>query len=154
MSLTAVYVRVSSEDQADRGTIQNQVEFATKYCDLHQLLIGEWYRDDGISGTIPLEKRPDGSRLVQDARDKRIDTLLVYMPDRLGRTARVILNAVYELEQYDVKVKSMTEPFDTGDPVAASYSQSSPASLTGTGPTSWIAYGTKRTGRHERMAVG
>jgi site-specific DNA recombinase len=36
--------------------------------------------------------------------------------DRLGRSARVILNAVYELEQYGVKIRSMTEPFDTGDP--------------------------------------
>jgi site-specific DNA recombinase len=33
----AIYCRVSSEDQADRGTIENQLEFARKYCDLHKL---------------------------------------------------------------------------------------------------------------------
>jgi hypothetical protein len=27
----------------------------------------------------------------------------------------VILNAIYDLEKYGVKLKSMTEPFDTGD---------------------------------------
>lgn len=54
--------------------------------------------------------------MLQDAKDKKFDTLLVYKLDRLGRSARIILNAVYELEQYGVQVKSMTEPFDTGDP--------------------------------------
>ena len=41
--------------------------------------------------------------------------LLVYKLDRLGRATRVILNAIYDLEKYGVKLKSMTEPFDTGD---------------------------------------
>jgi site-specific DNA recombinase len=112
----AVYCRVSSEDQQERGTIENQIEFATKYCDLHQLPISVWYKDDGITGTLPLEERPAGQKLLQDAKDGKFDTLLVYKLDRLGRAARIVLNAVYELEQFSVKIKSMTEPFDTGDP--------------------------------------
>ena len=111
----AIYVRVSTDEQADRGTIENQIEFATKYCDLHNLPISFCYRDDGITGTIPLESRPEGYKLLQDAKEKKFDTLLVYKLDRLGRAARVVLNAVHELEQHGVKVKSMTEPFDTGD---------------------------------------
>lgn len=116
MNRVAIYARVSSEDQAERGTIENQIEFASKYCDLHQLEIVEWYKDDGVSGTIPLEQRPEGQRLIDDAKEKKFDLLLIYRLDRLGRSARIILNAVYELEQYGVKIRSMTEPFDTGDP--------------------------------------
>lgn len=112
----AAYLRVSSEEQAERGTIENQADFAAKYCDLHQLDIMEWYRDDGVTGTIPLEMREDGRRLLEDAKAGRLDLLLIYRLDRLGRSARVILNAVYELEQFGVKIRSMTEPFDTGDP--------------------------------------
>lgn len=111
----AIYCRVSTEDQADRGTLENQIEFAIKYCDLHQLSISDWYKDDGVTGTLPLESRPEGLRLLQDAKSGKYDTLLVYKLDRLGRAARVVLNAVYELEQAGIKVKSMTEPFDTGD---------------------------------------
>lgn len=111
-----IYARVSSEDQAERGTIENQLDFARKYCDLHQLNITDWYKDDGITGTITLDERPEGYRLMEDARAKKFDLLLVYRLDRLGRSARIILNAVYELEQYGVKIRSMTEPFDTGDP--------------------------------------
>jgi site-specific DNA recombinase len=112
----AVYARVSSEDQAERGTIENQLEFARKYCDLHQLDIFDWYKDDGVTGTIPLEQRPEGRRLLEDAQAGRFELLLIYRLDRLGRSARIILNAVYDLEQYGIKIRSMTEPFDTSDP--------------------------------------
>lgn len=112
----AIYARVSSEDQQERGTIENQTEFARKYCDLHQLDVVDWYLDDGVSGTIPLEYRDEGKRLLEDAKAGKFDLLLVYRLDRLGRSARIILNAVYDLEQNGIKIRSMTEPFDTGDP--------------------------------------
>ncbi len=112
----AIYARVSSEDQQERGTIENQVEFARKYCDLHQYEITQWYKDDGVTGTIPLEDRDAGNRVLEGAKLKRYEILLIYKLDRLGRSARIILNSVYELEQCGVKIKSMTEPFDTGDP--------------------------------------
>lgn len=111
----AVYARVSSEDQAERGTIENQVEFATKYCDLHELDIVGWYKDDGVTGTLPLEQREAGRQLLQDAKEQLFETVLIYKLDRLGRSARIILNAVHDLETLGVKVRSMTEPFDTGD---------------------------------------
>lgn len=112
----AVYARVSSEDQQERRTIETQLEFASKYCDLHKIDVVEWYQDDGVSGTIPLEDRDAGARLLADAKDGKFQLLLVYKLDRLGRSARVILNAVHELEQTGVKIRSMTQPFDTGDP--------------------------------------
>ncbi len=114
--IPSFYGRTSSEDQAERGTIQNQIEFKNKYCDLHQLGDTFEYLDDGITGTLPLEQRPDGKRLLEDARAGKFNMLLIYKLDRLGRSARVILNAVHELEQLGVKIRSMNEPFDTGDP--------------------------------------
>lgn len=112
----SAYGRVSSEDQAERGTIKNQIEFGVKYCDLHQITLNEWYLDDGVTGTIPLDERKDGKRLLDDAKAGKLKTLLIYKLDRLGRSARIILNSVFELEKYGVKIKSMTEPFDTSDP--------------------------------------
>lgn len=111
----AIYVRVSTDDQSDRGTIQAQIEFARKYCDLHEIPISKIYQDDGVTGTLPLQDRPAGSQLLQDAKNGLYDTLLVYKLDRLGRATRVILNAIHDLEAYGVKLKSMTEPFDTSD---------------------------------------
>mgnify|MGYP000946528344 CR=1 FL=1 len=87
----AVYARVSSEDQAERGTIENQLEFARKYCDLHQLQVIEWYQDDGVTGTLPLEQREAGSRLLADAKAGRFDLLLIYRLDRLGQPLAALL---------------------------------------------------------------
>ena len=113
----SVYCRVSSEEQQERETIENQIEFAAKYCDLLGYEILDWYKDDGISGTIPFEERPGGKRLMNDIRmGKKPDFVLIYNVKRLGRMARITLNSVYELEQLGVAIRSMTEPFDTGNP--------------------------------------
>jgi site-specific DNA recombinase len=64
----ALYPRVSSEEQRDRETIEIQEEFLEQYCNLYGLEVAEIYKDDGVSGTIPLHERPEGRRLLEDAR--------------------------------------------------------------------------------------
>lgn len=115
-SSAAVYCRVSSEAQQERQTIETQVEFAQKYCDLNNIEITEIYKDDGITGTLPLGDRPAGSQLLRDAQDGKFKLLLIFKLDRLGRSTRVILDAVHDLDGMGVLVRSMTEPFDTSNP--------------------------------------
>jgi site-specific DNA recombinase len=110
----ACYLRVSTEEQRERQSIDTQREFGQRYCELHQLPVYEVYADDGISGTVPIESRPGGRSILEAARKGRFDQLLVYKLDRLGREIRLILNAVAELGGYGVRVRSMTEKFDTG----------------------------------------
>ena len=110
----AVYLRVSTEEQRERQSIATQREFGERYCQLHKLAVYRAYADDGVSGTVPLEQRSDGGQILRDARQGRFDQLLVYKLDRLGRETRLILNAVAELEKLGVRIRSMTEEFDTG----------------------------------------
>jgi site-specific DNA recombinase len=109
----AIYLRVSTEEQRERQSIDTQREFGAKYTDLHELPVYRVYADDGVSGTIPMEKRPDGQQILKAARRGEFNQLLVYKLDRLGRDTRLILNAVAELEKCGVRVRSMTEEFDT-----------------------------------------
>jgi site-specific DNA recombinase len=108
-----VYLRVSTEEQRERQSIATQREFGERYCQLHSLMVHHTYADDGVSGTVPLERRPEGSQILRDARLGKFDQLLVYKLDRLGRETRLILNAVAELEKLGVRIRSMTEEFDT-----------------------------------------
>jgi site-specific DNA recombinase len=108
-----VYLRVSTEEQRERQSIVTQREFGLRFSSLHDLPIYETYADDGVSGTVPLELRPAGIRLLENAHQRKFDQLLVFKLDRLGRDTRLILNAVAELEKYGVRVRSMTEEFDT-----------------------------------------
>ena len=110
----AVYLRVSTEEQRERQSISTQREFGERYSQLHSLAVFRLYADDGVSGTVPLENRPEGSQILRDARLGKFNQLLVYKLDRLGRETRLILNGVAELEKLGVRVRSMTEEFDTG----------------------------------------
>ena len=110
----AVYARVSTEEQRERQSIETQHEFGQRFCELHSLPVFRVYSDDGVSGTIPLDQRPEGSHILRDAKLGKFDQLLVYRLDRLGRETRLILNAVADLEKLGVRVRSMTEEFDAG----------------------------------------
>lgn len=120
MARCAVYCRVSSDEQAEKGTIESQVEYAKKYLELHgpenDITEVEYYLDEGVSGTIALENRPAASRMINDAKAGRFKILFVYRLDRLARSVKHILNTNDLLEEKNVALKSMTEAFDTGTP--------------------------------------
>src|SRR3712207_1408875 len=102
----ALYCRVSTEDQAERQTVQAQRDFLRKFCDLHQIPIAGEYIDDGISGATPLDTRPDGRRLLDDAGAGRFGTVLVYRLDRLGRSLTALLTAHDALDRAGVAIRS------------------------------------------------
>ncbi len=111
-----IYCRVSSDEQRRNETILTQLDFLRRYCDLQGLQIGGLYQDDGVSGTVPLERRPAGRHLLADLAQARGGTVLVMAVDRLGRDPRHILNAVHLIEETGAAIRSATEPFDTGNP--------------------------------------
>jgi site-specific DNA recombinase len=113
----ALYMRVSSEDQAERGTIQAQRDFLRNFVQLYSLTVMDEYADDGITGTIPLSLRPDGQRLLTDAIAGRFGCVLVYRVDRLGRSLTALLEAHTVLDHAGVTIRSATEPFDTSTPI-------------------------------------
>ncbi|HZF58096.1 MAG TPA: recombinase family protein [Rubrobacter sp.] len=109
-------LRVSSEEQRDRETIEIQRDFLTEYCRLYGLDVAGVYADDGVSGTIPLHERPEGGRLLEEAKAGAFGTLLVYRLDRLGRSLLVIVDAHDRLQAAGVALRSATEPIDTSSP--------------------------------------
>src|ERR687894_1810412 len=112
----ALYLRVSSEEQREKATIKIQREFLDGYCRLHGLEVAGWYQDDGVSGALPLHERPEGRRLLEDAKEGKFQTVLVYRLDRLGRSLLIIVDAHDRLQQAGVALRSATEPIDTSTP--------------------------------------
>ena len=113
----ALYARVSTEDQAERQTVQAQLDFLRRWCELNQFPIAGEYVDDGISGTVSLDRRPEGRRLLEDAAAGRFGTVVAYRVDRLGRSLRALLDAHDALEVAGVALRSGTEPIDTSTPI-------------------------------------
>jgi site-specific DNA recombinase len=106
----AILLRVSSDDQAERGTIKTQADEVRRGLATEDgvVIVGE-YADDGVSGTIPLEDRPAGARLLADARAGLIDEVWVYDFDRLGRDS--IENAIARrtLKRLGIRLVSLQE---------------------------------------------
>jgi site-specific DNA recombinase len=111
----AGYLRVSAED-AEQNTIDNQRLLVEGHCKLHGIPLVELYLDDGITGVMPFERRPEGQRLLRDARDKRFDTVFIYRLDRVGRDPRLILNIVEEFAGLGIRFVSLTETLDMSSP--------------------------------------
>jgi site-specific DNA recombinase len=104
----ALYLRVSSEEQREKSTIKIQREFLDGYCQLHGLEVAGRYQDDGVSGTVPLHERPEGRRLLDDAKEGKFQTVLVYRLDRFGRSLLGIVDAHDRLESLGVALRSAT----------------------------------------------
>src|SRR3712207_7903866 len=62
----ALYMRVSSEEQRERETIEIQDRFLSEYCRLYGLEVAGAYADDGVSRTLPLHQRTASKREEED----------------------------------------------------------------------------------------
>jgi len=117
MKRIAIYCRVSSDDQKERDTIENQIDILNTYIEMKDDLEKyDEYLDDGVSGTIPFQERTYGKKLIEDAKRGFFDAILVWKIDRFGRDTLSGLSAVELLRQYDIEIISVTEPFDLNTP--------------------------------------
>jgi site-specific DNA recombinase len=106
----ALYLRVSTDDQ--EGGLETQEVELTRYCARESLVVTETYRDDGVSGTVPLELRPAGARLFSAAALGEFQAVVVYKLDRFGRDPLLLLGSIARLKATGVSVLSATQPIE------------------------------------------
>jgi site-specific DNA recombinase len=106
----ATYQRVSSEDQRERETIKTQIDAIDRFlaAEPDVEVVGR-YADDGVSGMLAMAERPEGARLLRDARARRFDELVVFQIDRLGRDAADLLTLRRELKRHGVRLHTVVE---------------------------------------------
>jgi len=110
----AIYARVSTNTQADKGTgIDLQLERCRNTCREKGYEIINEYIDDGVSGTKDIHKRKKFPELLKDAADGKFDVLVFFSFDRLARDLRVFLSIVDELRKINIKIVSCKEDIDT-----------------------------------------
>lgn len=113
----AIYVRVSTDDQADKGfSLEAQKERLMAFCKSQGWLDVELYMDDGYTATNM--DRPALKRLISAAKRKHIEAVVVYRLDRLSRKQRDVLYLIEDVfDTNNVSFRSATEPFDTSTPL-------------------------------------
>ncbi len=100
----AMYARVSSDHQADAGTIRSQIEAVTERAKQDGLIIDEDMKfiDEGFSGSTLV--RPALEKLRDLAAVGAMDRLYVHCPDRLSRKYAYQVLLVEELERCGVEL--------------------------------------------------
>src|SRR5947209_7757044 len=83
----AIYSRSATIEPEALRRLADQLEQTRAYCMERGLTVIEEYPDRGVSGLSPFAARPEGSRLIADAREGRFDQPVIYAFDRLSRDA-------------------------------------------------------------------
>ncbi len=105
----AIYARVSTLDQEP----ENQLQELRRYVEARGWTAQE-YVDHGVSGTK--DRRPALDRLVADARRRKLDTVVVWRLDRLGRSLKHLVTLLDELQALGVGFVSLDEGIDLQTP--------------------------------------
>jgi DNA invertase Pin-like site-specific DNA recombinase len=95
----ALYARVSTPEQVRGDNIAAQLT-ALEAAVPRGADIVERYADEGFSGTVPFEARPEGRRLLEDARRGAFDSVYARHLDRLGRSVRNLLDLANDLVEH------------------------------------------------------
>jgi site-specific DNA recombinase len=113
--MTGVYNRVSSEDQAQNLTIELERVENRRFCEARGWSV-DLYEDNPVSGDERLEDRTAGARLLKDLAAGKLDRVVIWHSNRLGRTMPVLVLALAEIEKYVPVESTMQGPLSWKDP--------------------------------------
>ena len=99
--IAAVYIRVSTEDQAREGfSLGEQKEKLLQLCAFKGYEVFKAYEDAGISAK-DMEHRPAFQEMLQDMKDGKINYIVAYKLDRVTRSVRDLEELISQLEKYN-----------------------------------------------------
>lgn len=103
------YMRVSTENQKQEGTIDIQRKEIEKYAKQNGIELVAEFADDGISGAI--EQRQGLAEMYNYLDEhKNIQTIVIFKLDRLSRDLRQQENILYDLGKKNIHIYSVKEP--------------------------------------------
>ncbi len=111
MKKVALYVRVSTKDQNPAM----QVSDLRRYAQQRGFEILKEYVDIGISGTKA--SRPALDALMDAARKRLFDVVLVWRFDRFARSTKHLVDALHEFRGLGINFISYQEAIDTSSPM-------------------------------------
>ncbi len=109
----ALYARVSTTDQST----DSQLFDLRRYVSERGWNIFKEYVDEGISGTK--DSRPALNELMNDAKKRRFDVVLVWRFDRFARSTKHLILALEEFKNLGIDFVSYQENIDTSSPLGS-----------------------------------
>ncbi len=90
MKSAILYARVSTDEQAEKGTsLNSQLDACRNYASIHGMEIIAEFKDEFSGSRID---RPDLQKLIDLVRRRATDAVITYSSDRWSRSTRVVLD--------------------------------------------------------------
>lgn len=102
----AIYARVSTAEQSNDMQLHDLRKYAARM---------EWPAVEYVEKESSVKKRPVFERMLRDAKEGRVNVILVWRIDRFARSMKDYVLITLELYQQKVRLISVTENVDTGD---------------------------------------
>jgi len=111
--LAAIYIRVSTEEQAKLGVSLSAQEEALKNyaAALGYEVIGV-YKDEGKSGK-DIKGRQAMVRMLTDAKNKKFQAIFIYKLDRFSRSLRDLIETIEKLKDWGIDFISLQDKIET-----------------------------------------
>jgi putative DNA-invertase from lambdoid prophage Rac len=102
----AIYARVSTEQQSNDLQLHDLRGYAARF---------EMEAVEYVEKESSVKKRPVFERMLKDAREGKINVILVWRIDRFARSMKDYVLTTVDLYRWKVRLISVTENVDTGD---------------------------------------
>jgi len=115
---SALYARVSSEEQVEGYSIDAQLRAGRKLASDKGWTITAEYIDEGKSArSDDINKRPKFKEMLKAASNRQFDVLVIHKLDRFSRNLMVTLRSFEELAKNNVTFFSISEQIDYTTPM-------------------------------------
>lgn len=110
----ALYIRVSTEEQAQHGySLEAQENALVEFANANNYKVVGIYRDEGFSARKSVIKRKVMQELLQDVEQNKIDLILFTKLDRWFRNVRDYHTVQTILDRHNVSWKAILEDYNT-----------------------------------------
>src|ERR1041385_4886449 len=110
-----IWIRVSTEDQAQGESPQHHEQRAREYAKFNSWNVKEVYDLAGVSGKTVME-HPEARRMLADVRKGHITGLIFSKLARLARNTKELLEFADFFRQHNADMISLQEKIDTSTP--------------------------------------
>lgn len=110
--LAAIYVRVSTQDQAQHGfSLDAQEESLINYAKALGYEIFRLYKDEGKSAKNL--NRPEMQNMLKDAEARKFQAIFIYKLDRFSRSLKDLILTIDKLKEWGIDFVSLQDKIET-----------------------------------------
>jgi len=108
----AIYIRVSTQDQAQHGfSLDAQEDSLQNYAKALGYEIFKIYRDEGKSAKDL--NRPEMINLLRDAQERKFQAIFIYKLDRFSRSLKDLILTIDKLKEWGIDFISLQDKIET-----------------------------------------